>query len=200
MTVSLAVGALLVARHPKSPAPETASANASGERGGAAAVDKKPLPDPIKAPRIVVVKSERRLMLYSGGELLRTYAVGLGFSPEGDKIRQGDGRTPEGEFYVCSKNDKSKYYLSLGLSYPNEEDAARGLSAGLIGRADRDRIVSAIRARRVPPWNTPLGGEIFIHGHGSASDWTLGCVALENEEMRELFFAVPRGTPVRIEP
>jgi murein L,D-transpeptidase YafK len=86
------------------------------------------------------------------------------------------------------------------LSYPNEEDAARGFGSGLISRADRDRIVSALRRRGVPPWNTRLGGEIFIHGHGSSNDWTLGCVALENEEMRELFFAVPKGTPVRIEP
>jgi murein L,D-transpeptidase YafK len=139
-------------------------------------------------------------MLYSGNNLLRTYTVGLGFSPAGDKERQGDGRTPEGDFYVCSKNDRSRYYLSLGLSYPNEEDAERGLGAGLISRAERDRIISALRRRGVPPWNTGLGGEIFIHGHGSSSDWTLGCVALENEEMRELFFAVPKGTPVRIEP
>ncbi len=159
-----------------------------------------PLPNPIKDPRIVVIKSKRRLMLYSGDVLLRAYAVGLGFSPEGDKVRQGDGRTPEGEFYVCSKNDKSKYYLSLGLSYPNEEDAERGLVAGLISRADRNRIVSAVSRRGVPPWNTKLGGEIFIHGHGSASDWTLGCVALEDEQMRELFYSVPKGTPVRIEP
>jgi murein L,D-transpeptidase YafK len=196
----VAVGAALISLHPESPAPENAPASDSVELGDTTGDYRKALPKSIKDPRITVIKSRRRLMLYSGNNLLRTYTVGLGFSPLGDKERQGDGRTPEGSFYVCSKNDKSRYYLSLGLSYPNEEDAERGLGAGLISRADRDRIVSALRRRSVPPWNTRLGGEIFIHGHGSSSDWTLGCVALENEEMRELFFAVPKGTPVRIEP
>jgi murein L,D-transpeptidase YafK len=186
--------------HPETPVPESAPPGAGAGQGDAAEDDRKPLAKSIKDPRITVIKSRRRLMLYSGDNLLRTYRVGLGFSPTGDKHRQGDGRTPEGDFYVCSKNDRSRYYLSLGLSYPNEEDAARGFGSGLISRADRDRIVSALRRRGVPPWNTRLGGEIFIHGHGSSSDWTLGCVALENEEMRELFFAVPKGTPVRIEP
>src|SRR5687768_17740360 len=58
-------------------------------------------------------------------ELVRVRRVALGFEPSGDKVRQGDGRTPEGDFYVCMKNDKSKFYLSLGLNYPNEEDAGR---------------------------------------------------------------------------
>jgi murein L,D-transpeptidase YafK len=186
--------------NPETPVPESAPPGACAGQGDAAEDDRKPLAKSIKDPRITVIKSRRRLMLYSGDNLLRIYRVGLGFSPTGDKHRQGDGRTPEGDFYVCSKNDRSRYYLSLGLSYPNEEDAARGFGSGLISRADRDRIVSALRRRGVPPWNTRLGGEIFIHGHGSSSDWTLGCVALENEEMRELFFAVPKGTPVRIEP
>jgi murein L,D-transpeptidase YafK len=98
------------------------------------------------------------------------------------------------------KNERSKFYLSLGLSYPNEEDAARGLREGLITRAQAASIVGAVRAGRCPPWDTALGGEIFIHGGGTASDWTWGCVALENAEVKELFDAVPAGTPVRIEP
>ena len=130
---------------------------------------------------------------------MRVYRVALGFAPEGDKERQGDGRTPEGDFYVCMKNDKSKFYLSLGLNYPDAADAARALDARLITRAQHDRIVRANQQRRCPPWDTALGGEIFIHGGGSASDWTLGCVALDNEHVKELFDHLPAGTPVRIE-
>ena len=125
--------------------------------------------------------------------------VVLGFSPEGDKVRQGDGRTPEGEFYVCLKNDRSNFYLSLGLNYPSAEDAERGLRDKLITRAERNRIVRAIENKQRPPWDTALGGEIFIHGGGTESDWTWGCIALANPDVRELFDSVPMGTSVRIE-
>ncbi|HEX5732978.1 MAG TPA: L,D-transpeptidase family protein [Blastocatellia bacterium] len=162
--------------------------------------NRTPLNLPLINPRIIVYKGERRLELYSNGEMIRTYRAGLGTSPVGDKVRQGDRRTPEGEFYVCIKNPKSNYYLSLGLSYPNEEDAERGLRDGLIDRARYNQIVNAIRSRRTPPQNTALGGEIFIHGHGSASDWTWGCVALDNPDIKELFDAVPVGTTVLIKP
>jgi murein L,D-transpeptidase YafK len=159
-----------------------------------------PLRLPLVEPRIVVTKSKRQLSLYSDGKVVRTYRVGLGFSPVGDKTRQGDGRTPEGEFYVCVKNANSSYYLSLGLSYPNKPHAERGLAAGLITRSQYNEIVRAIDRKARPRWDTRLGGEIFIHGHGSSSDWTLGCVALDNSDMKELFDAVPKDTPVMIEP
>jgi murein L,D-transpeptidase YafK len=126
--------------------------------------------------------------------------VGLGSNPKDNKTRQGDGCTPEGSFYVCVKNPNSSYYLSLGLSYPNKEHAERGLRGRLITRAQYDRIINALEARSRPPWDTPLGGEVFIHGHGSKSDWTLGCVALENDDMKELFDVIPKGAPVIIEP
>lgn len=164
------------------------------------ALNLRPLRLPLARPRVVVEKGARRLRLYAGDELLRVRRVALGFEPAGDKVRQGDGRTPEGEFYVCMKNERSRFYLSLGLSYPNEEDAARGLRDGLVTRAQAAAITRAVRAGRCPAWNTTLGGEIFIHGGGSASDWTLGCVALENPEIEELFAALPAGTPVRIAP
>ncbi|HKP81840.1 MAG TPA: L,D-transpeptidase family protein, partial [Pyrinomonadaceae bacterium] len=90
---------------------------------------------PIEKPRIVVYKSARKLELYSDQTLVRTYRVGLGFSPVPDKQREGDGATPEGDFYIFVKNNKSAYYLSLGVSYPNTEDAARGLRDGLITKA-----------------------------------------------------------------
>jgi murein L,D-transpeptidase YafK len=155
---------------------------------------------PITDPHIVVYKSARKLELYSGKSLVRTYRVGLGFSPVDDKKREGDGATPEGEFYVFVKNNKSAYYLSLGISYPNAEDAARGLRDGLITKAQHDAIVEAIRKKKAPPQYTKLGGLIYIHGHGAGSDWTWGCVALENEHMKELYDAVSVGTPVTIKP
>jgi L,D-peptidoglycan transpeptidase YkuD (ErfK/YbiS/YcfS/YnhG family) len=163
------------------------------------AINGKPLKLPLVRPVIVVEKAARRLTLYSGGERVRVFQTALGFEPAGDKVRQGDGRTPEGDFYVCMKNDKSKFYLSLGLSYPNAEDAERGLRDRIINRAQHKQIVGAISRGAKPPWDTALGGEIFIHGGGTASDWTWGCVALANEHVKELFDAVPLGTHVRIE-
>ncbi|MGH9874284.1 MAG: L,D-transpeptidase family protein [Pyrinomonadaceae bacterium] len=155
---------------------------------------------PLKDPRIVVLKSKRRLELYSDGALVRTYKVGLGLNPVPAKERQGDRATPEGEFYVFTKNDKSAFYLSLGISYPNVEDAERGLRDGLISLAQHDAILRAIKRKATPPQNTALGGDIYIHGNGSSSDWTWGCIALENEDIRELFDAIAVGTPVAIKP
>ena len=155
---------------------------------------------PLKNPLIVVTKSERRLELYSDGALVRTYKVGLGLNPIPDKIRQGDHATPEGDFYVFTKNDKSAFYLSLGISYPNIEDADRGLREKMISRAQHNAIVRAIKRKATPPQNTRLGGDIYIHGNGAGSDWTWGCVALENDEMKELFDAVAVGMKVTIKP
>lgn len=163
-------------------------------------VNKIPLKLPLVNPKIVVTKSKRQLALYSDGKLVRMYTVGLGFSPKDDKARQGDGCTPEGSFYVCVKNPQSSFYLSLGLSYPNKEHAERGLRERIITRAQYNEIISAIERRERPPWNTPLGGEIFIHGNGSQSDWTWGCIALDNENMKELYDAIPKGAKVVIEP
>jgi lipoprotein-anchoring transpeptidase ErfK/SrfK len=159
-----------------------------------------PLKLPLVSPRILVKKSRRQLFLYSGDKLVRTYRVGLGLSPVGDKVKAGDRRTPEGDFYIFTKNDKSAFYLSLGVSYPNAAHAGRGLRDGLITKAQYDAIVRALKAKKTPPQNTHLGGDIYIHGNGAQSDWTWGCVALENEDIRELFSAVSVGTPVKIEP
>jgi hypothetical protein len=155
---------------------------------------------PLMDTKIVVRKSRRLLELYSGSKLLRTFRVGLGFNPLGDKRVQGDGRTPEGEFYVCVKNPRSKFYLSLGLSYPGREAAEHGLREGLITRSQHNSIMRALRQKRMPLQNTRLGGEIYIHGSGSGSDWTLGCVALDDRDMKELYEAVEVGASVRIEP
>ena len=151
----------------------------------------------LTAPRIVIDKSNHRLFVYDGEKLAKTYRAAFG-PGKGDKVREGDKRTPEGEFYVCTKNPRSRFTLSLGLSYPNAADAARGLRDGLIDQAEHDRIVAAVRSGDTPPWKTALGGEIMIHGHGSARDWTLGCIALEDDDIIELYHAVAIGTPVTI--
>jgi murein L,D-transpeptidase YafK len=158
-----------------------------------------PVTAPLKAPKIVIKKAKKKLFLYSEEKLLRTYPVKLGFNPVGDKIRQGDKRTPEGSYYICMKNPRSKYYLSLGLSYPSIEDAERGLEQKLISKNDHDRIIERISKKSIPPWDTPLGGEIFIHGGGESWDWTYGCVALRNKDIEELFKVVALGTQVIIQ-
>lgn len=154
----------------------------------------------LKNPHLVVKKSKRVIELFDGDKLIKTYTVALGFSPVGDKEKQGDGRTPEGDFYVFTKNDKSKFYLSLGLSYPNAEDAKRGLDKKIITQHQYDAIMKAVAGKKSPPQNTRLGGDIYIHGGGTSEDWTWGCVALERENIKELFDALPVGTRVRIEP
>ena len=151
-------------------------------------------------PRIVIRKEARTLEVFDGEKLIKSYEIALGFEPKGDKEIEGDGKTPEGDFYVFTKNSKSKFYLSLGISYPSIEDAKRGLENQLIARAQHDEIVDAIKQKKMPLQNTRLGGEIYIHGDGNLTDWTAGCVALKNKDMKELFDAIEIATPVRIEP
>src|SRR5688572_19895605 len=79
----------------------------------------------LRDPSVVIKKKERVLELYDGDKLVKTYEMVLGFAPAGDKRREGDGRTPEGEFYIFTKNPKSQFHLSLGLSYPSIDDARR---------------------------------------------------------------------------
>lgn len=125
--------------------------------------------------------------------MLLACPIALGFCPEGRKERAGDGKTPEGEYFVCLKK-MGKYGPSLGVSYPNEQDALR-LGA-------EDALLCCIRERSErkerPPWGTPLGGEIFVHGGGVAGDWTAGCVALGDADAETLYALVPLGAPIRI--
>lgn len=154
----------------------------------------------VAEPAIVIYKARRSLELHDGDTLAATYSIGLGSSPQGHKQKEGDCRTPEGEYYVCLRNDKSRYYLSLGLSYPNEADARAGLDSGLITQAQYDDIAQAIAGGRRPPWDTPLGGEIMIHGRGGGQDWTLGCVAVDDDVMDVLWANVSSGVKVTICP
>lgn len=162
--------------------------------------DRVPLPDVLVDPALLIEKGLRRLTVFSNDAPVKHYRIALGSNPEGDKEREGDGRTPEGDFYVCSRGSSAHYAYTLGISYPAEEDADRGLATGLITRRDHRRIVEAIHRMQRPPWNTPLGGEIMIHEGDTLTDWTAGCIALSERDMAELLDAIPLGTPVRIRP
>jgi murein L,D-transpeptidase YafK len=132
--------------------------------------------------RIVVDKGDRRMRLYHHDEVLRTFRIGLGFAPIGHKQFEGDGKTPEGLYRIDRRNPNSRFHLSLGISYPNEQDRAFAQAQG-----------------RNP------GGDIFIHGRGprhqrSRGDWTEGCIAVTDREMEDIYAMVRDGTPILIRP
>jgi len=139
------------------------------------------------ADMILIKKKERCLSLLSKGQVLKTYRIALGGNPNGPKERAGDNKTPEGTYFVDSRNLDSSYHISLHISYPNEKDKNRA------------------RKRGVSP-----GGDIMIHGikNGYASvgeqhaefDWTQGCIAVTDEEIEEIEKLVPNGTIVEIRP
>jgi murein L,D-transpeptidase YafK len=165
--------------------------------------------------RLLIEKRARRLYVLSPEGTQASYEVRLGKNSDADKEMEGDYATPLGDFYVCAKNPRSKYFLSLCLSYPNAEDAARGRASGLIGDAEYAQIMEALAQGKIPPQHTRLGGEIYIHGHAEAAhpagrdpverdpverDWTRGCIAVDNVAMRKLYDLAVVGTPVRISP
>jgi murein L,D-transpeptidase YafK len=137
--------------------------------------------------RVVVEKRARRLSLMHQGKVIRTYRIALGRHPEGHKLQEGDSRTPEGVYVIDARNPQSRFHLSLHISYPNAEDRLRAAERG------------------VSP-----GGDIFIHGlpngDGDAAraysgrDWTDGCIAVTNAEIREIWSLVKDGTPIEIRP
>ena len=152
-----------------------------------------------------VSKASRRLELWERDAVIRTFPVVLGPQPVGDKAVEGDGRTPEGTFYVCTRNAESRFHRFLGLSYPDARAAARGLREGLISDDQGTAILEACARGTRPPWDTALGGQIGIHGHGprfaeAGRDWTQGCIALSDADMECLWEACPLGTGVIIEP
>ncbi len=136
---------------------------------------------------IQVEKSLRKMHVFSGDSLLKTYDISLGFSPEGHKEMEGDGKTPEGTYYITDKNPNSAYHRNLGISYPNDQDRK---AAAKLGKSP--------------------GGDIKIHGlpngkgaFGKAhllQDWTHGCIAVTNEEIEELILLVSIGTQIEILP
>ncbi|MCT4631504.1 MAG: L,D-transpeptidase [Firmicutes bacterium] len=147
---------------------------------------------------IKIYKSERILELYINETLTDTFSIGLGSSPKGDKYKEGDKKTPVGKYYVCTRNEKSRFTLFLGLSYPDIEDAKNALDNDFISKETYDSIVDAIEKGLQPPWKTKLGGEVGIHGGGSNTDWTWGCISLSDEDVKKLWLYAPLNTPVEI--
>ncbi|NLD46616.1 MAG: L,D-transpeptidase family protein [Clostridiaceae bacterium] len=158
---------------------------------------KKPEKKP-SAVKIVVYKKARIMELYGDNNVIGRFKIALGGNPEGDKNKEGDGKTPEGEYYICTRNTESNFYRFLGLSYPNVEDAQRGLDSGLISSKTLKSIKASQELKKQPAWNTPLGGAVGIHGGGNASDWTLGCIALENKAVDVIWEYAKIKTPVLI--
>lgn len=147
----------------------------------------EPLPEGTRADRIIVHKSKRTLVLMNKDTVLREYRIALGSEPIGAKEIEGDGKTPEGLYLIDYRNPRSKFHLSLHVSYPKPEQIARAKRQG------------------VSP-----GGMIMIHGLPDETsflgkfhwlvDWTNGCIAVSNEEIEELWHVVPDGTPIDIRP
>lgn len=148
--------------------------------------------------RIAIVKSQRRLVLLHGEQQLAEIPIIVGRQPVGHKQREGDERTPEGDYYICYRNPESRFHRFLGLSYPSAEDAADALAQGVIDQSTHDSICSAIEAGKRPDWYTPLGGEVGIHGGGIDRAGTAGCIAMDNEWIECLWEATCLGTPVSI--
>ncbi|MBN1777918.1 MAG: L,D-transpeptidase family protein [Clostridiales bacterium] len=150
--------------------------------------------------RVLIIKKERKLYLLDGGSVLLCAPVGLGRVPEGAKAREGDGKTPEGVYFICLAKPDGKHGRSLGLNYPNTADARAALVMKTIGEAAYRAIAGAEAGRRRPPWGTALGGEIYIHEGGAHEDWTQGCIAMDSSGMDRLYPNHPQITLVEIRP
>jgi len=154
------------------PAPATPAAPAVQER----LIDK-----------VLVLKSERRLQLISRGEPLKTYRISLGKQPKGAKEREGDKRTPEGLYWLDWRKVSDRYNLAMHISYPNITDAAKarreGVSAGSM----------------IMIHGTPINEE-YPEWYFHTLDWTEGCIAMRNDDMREVWSLVKDGTLIEIRP
>ena len=161
--------------------------------------------DSMSSPHILIQKSKRVLELYDGDTLMARMKIALGNNPEGPKTKDGDGKTPEGTYYICATNGASKYDKSLCISYPNEDDALRGLGLGFLNQSEYDSIVNAIEDKKQPNWNTKMGGEIAINGQGEegkdkTGDWTAGNIAVTDEQMDYIWKYIKKGAEVVIQP
>ena len=158
---------------------------------------------------IKVDKSDSTLLIENNnGEEIKKFSIATGRGGEGDKKEKGDKKTPIGTYYVTGFNEKSKFDYFIRINYPNLKDAYYGYKSRKISRNEFKSIFNAIRDGKQPPQNTKLGGAIGIHGIGKETskkllihrniDWTEGCVALRNFEVRELKPFVSLGTKVII--
>ena len=137
--------------------------------------------------KVLVVKSERQLHLVSAGQTLKSYRVSLGKQPRGAKLREGDMRTPEGFYWIDWRKTSDKYNLSMHISYPNSRDRARAQKLG----------VSA--GGMIMLHGTPLDDE-YPEWYFHTLDWTEGCIALKNDDMRDIWSRVKDGTLIEIRP
>lgn len=153
---------------------------------------------------IIIEKAARTLTYRSeDGKIILRFPVSLGSCPVGPKRSEGDGKTPEGVYRICTINPESKFHLSFGLSYPSPSDAAPARAEGRIGLLDFLKIRMAHALGLRPAWNTPLGGYIMLHGEspdGRTGDWTQGCIALSNADIDKLKKHVKKGERVEITP
>lgn len=169
-------------------------------------LQEKGIPVPIPELWLMADKSEGSLALYSGQEVIKSYKMALGKNPIPDKQKAGDRLTPSGEFTVLEKKTFSPPRRFLGsrlmlLSYPDREDALRGLHEGLITSSDYLAIERAFEQGEPPPQDTPLGGNIGIHGGRGpflGTSWTNGSIGLFSKDVEEIFEITPVGTRVVI--
>ena len=148
-----------------------------------------------------VCKANRELQLWGGPKKLMFRApIALGWSPVSPKRGAGDGKTPEGTYRICLIKEQGRHGQSLGLSYPNPADADKALQEGRIHSETHAAILNAHQEGCRPPWGSPLGGEIYIHGGGAHQDWTQGCIALEDDDMAQLFLFAEQIEIVEILP
>jgi murein L,D-transpeptidase YafK len=139
------------------------------------------------ADRIIIEKKARRLTLFSKGQQIKAFKVALGRNPVGPKEKEGDNKTPEGVYTIDSRNTKSRYHLSLHISYPSPQDIQRAKSHG--GSPGGNVMIHGL-----------MNGFGWVGGFHRWIDWTKGCVAVTNPEIEEIARLVPNGTPVEIRP
>jgi murein L,D-transpeptidase YafK len=147
----------------------------------------RPAAAPERADSVLILKKDHVLELLAGGKVIRSYKVALGSGGLAAKERAGDGRTPEGHYVIDSRNEHSAYHKALHISYPNDEDMRRAAKLGVSPGG-------SIMIHGLP------NGKGWIGGAHRMSDWTLGCVAVTDDEIEEIWKLVPLGTPVEIRP
>jgi len=147
---------------------------------------------------IKIFKSKKVLEIWVNNQKSSSYPIGIGKNQTGTKEKEGDFKTPEGEYKVIVKNPKSQYHLSVGLDYPNPHDAENGLKNNIISKEEYEKIIRAHENNTRIPWSTPLGGAIYIHGALEEQDWSEGCIRMYNNDIESIYSTIEKGTKVNI--
>jgi hypothetical protein len=162
---------------------------------------------PRPAKRIVVIdKAKKKLVLVKDGKQVAEFPAAFGIDPDSDRYKAFDGATPEGLYRITYKKSESRFHRFLGISYPNLANAARGMEEGVISLKEYNRIYRATKNSGSMPCGTGLGCGIGIHGGGvfrffgktRETDWTEGCIALNDQDMEMVFDFCRSGDPVII--